>query len=50
MVNKSQRMKQAGHTARVKDRENIYRIAVGIYYGQTPFELRRLIKVDIISL
>jgi hypothetical protein len=50
MVNKSQRMRQTGHTTRMKDTELTYKIAVGLHYGQTPLELRRLMKVDIINL
>jgi hypothetical protein len=50
MMKKSQRMRQTGHTTHIKDTEHIYKIAVGIHYGQTPLELRRLIKVDNINL
>jgi hypothetical protein len=50
MVNKLQRMRQTGQTTRMKDTEHIYKIAVGVHYGQTPLELRRLVKVDITNL
>jgi hypothetical protein len=40
-------MRQTGQTTRMKDTEHIYKIAVGVHYGQTTLELRRLLKVDI---
>lgn len=49
-MNEWQRMRQTGHTARMKDTEHIYKIAFGINNGQTPLELRRIIKVDNINL
>jgi hypothetical protein len=50
MVNKLQRMRQMGQTTRMKDTKRIYKFAVGVHYGQTPLELRRLVKVDITNL
>jgi hypothetical protein len=50
MVNKLQRMRQMGQTTRMKDKEHIYKFTVGVHYGQTTLELRRLVKVDITKL
>jgi hypothetical protein len=50
MVNKLQRMRQRGQTTHMKDKEHIYKFAVGVHYGQTPLELRRLVKVDVTNL
>jgi hypothetical protein len=33
----------------MKDTEHIYKIAVGIHYGQTQLELRRLIRWIILT-
>jgi hypothetical protein len=49
-MNKSQRMRQTGHTTHMKHTELTYKIAVGLHYEQTPLELRRPMKVDIINL